>query len=167
VTVADSGSRASRPQPDVQSEVDLTDDGRPDVQGRSVGELLGEVTGDLSALMHKEVELAKLEARQAVEMAKTELKDEATKAGRGAGLLAGAGVAGHLVLVFLSLMLMFVLENVIGIEWSALIVALVWAVVGAVLFTMGRKALREVRPVPERTIETVKEDLEWQRNQIS
>ena len=147
--------------------MDLTDDGRPNVEGRSVGELLGEVTGGLSTLVHKEIELAKLEAKQAVEMAKTELKDEATKAGKGAGMLVGAGVAGHFVLVFVSLMLMFVLENVIGIEFSALIVALLWAVVGAVLFTMGRKALREVRPVPERTIETVKEDLEWQRNQIS
>ena len=165
--VSDSGSRAFRPQPDPRIDVDLTDDGRPDVEGRSVGELLGEVTGGLSALMHKEIELAKLEAKQAVEMAKTELKDEATKASKGAGMLVGAGVAGHFVLVFVSLMLMFLLQNVIGIEFSALIVALLWAVVGAVLFTMGRKALREVRPVPERTIETVKEDLEWQRNQIN
>jgi hypothetical protein len=163
VTVADTGSRGSG----AHSKVGVTDEGRPDVQGRSVGELLGEVTGDLSALMHKEIELAKLEARQAVETAKTELKDEATKAGKGAGLVAGAGVAGHLVLVFVSLLVMSLLENVIGIEWAALIVALLWALVGAVLFSLGRKALREVRPVPERTIETVKEDLEWQRSQIS
>ena len=132
-----------------------------------MGELLGEVTGDLSALMHKEIELAKLEAKQAVEMAKSEMKDEATKAGKGAGLVAGAGVAGHLMLVFLSLLVMSLLDNVMDLEWAALLVALLWAVVGAVLFTMGRKALREVRPVPERTIETVKEDVEWQRNQIS
>jgi len=164
--VSDTGAHAYSPPPRSPSRVDLTDDGRPNVEGRSVGELLGEVTGGLSTLVHKEIELAKLEAKQAVEMAKTELKDEATKAGKGAGMLVGAGVAGHFVLVFVSLMLMFVLENVIGIEFSALIVALLWAVVGAVLFTMGRKALREVRPVPERTIETVKEDLEWQRNQI-
>jgi len=162
VTVSDTGAHAFRAQPDV----DLTHDGRPNVEGRSVGELLGEVTGDLSTLMHKEIELAKLEAKQAVDLAKTELKEEATKSGKGAGMIAGAGVAGHFVLVFLSLMLMFLLENAIGFEFSALIVALLWAVVGAVLFTMGRKALREVRPVPERTIETVKEDLEWQRNQI-
>ena len=165
--VTDTGAHAFQAQPGPPAEVDFTDDGRPDVEGRSVGELLGEVTGDLSTLMHKEIELAKLEAKQAVEMAKSEMKDEAVKAGKGAGMLAGAGVAGHLVLVFLSLMLMFVLENAIGIEWSALIVALLWAIVGAVLYTMGRKALREVRPVPERTIETVKEDVEWQRNQIS
>ena len=163
MTVADTGSGGSGPYP----EVGVTDEGRPDVQGRSVGELLGEVTGGLSALMHKEIELAKLEARQAVEMAKTELKDEATKAGKGAGLLAGAGIAAHLVLVFVSLMVMSLLDNVMDLEWAALIVALLWAVLGAVLFTLGRKALREVRPVPERTIETVKEDLEWQRNQIS
>jgi hypothetical protein len=163
VTVADAGSRGSGPHPDVGA----TDVGRPDVHGRSVGELLGEVTGDLSALMHKEIELAKLEAKQAVEMAKSEMKDEAAKAGKGAGLLAGAGVAAHLVLVFLSLLVMSLLDNLMDLEWAALIVALLWAVVGAVLFTLGRKALREVRPVPERTIETVKEDLEWQRNQIS
>ena len=161
------GSRAFRPQPEVPSGVDFTDEGRPDVEGRSVGELLGEVTGDLSSLMHKEIELAKLEAKQAVEMAKTEFKDEATKAGKGAGLLAGAGVAAHFALAFVSLMLMFLLENVMPLELAALIVAALWAVVGAVLFTRGRKELREVRPVPERTIETVKEDLEWQRNQIS
>ena len=161
--MSDNGARTFQPQPDV----DLTDTGRPNVEGRSVGELLGEVTGDLSSLMHKEIELAKLEAKQAVEMAKTELKDEATKAGKGAGMLAGAGVAGHFALGFLSLMLMFLLGNVMNLEWAALIVALLWAVVGAVLFSLGRKALREVRPVPERTIETVKEDLEWQRNQIS
>jgi hypothetical protein len=163
VIVADTGARAFEPQP----EVGLTDDGRPEVQGRSVGELLGEVTGDLSTLMHKEIELAKLEARQAVELAKTELKAEATEAGKGAGLLAGAGVAGHFVLVFMSLVVMFLLDNLMNLEWAALVVAVLWAVVGAVLYTTGRKALREVRPVPERTIETVKEDLEWQRNQIS
>ena len=161
--MADTGSRGSGSR----SDLGVTDEGRPDVQGRSVGELLGEVTGDLSALMHKEIELAKLEARQAVEMAKSEMKEEATKAGRGAGLLAGAGVAGHLVLVFVSLLVMFLLDNLMGLQWAALIVALVWAVVGAVLFSLGRRALREVRPVPERTIETVKEDVEWQRNQIS
>ena len=125
MTVADTGSGGSGPYPDVGA----IDEGRPDVQGRSVGELLGEVTGDLSALMHKEIELAKLEARQAVEMAKSEMKEEATKAGRGAGLLAGAGVAGHLVLVFVSLLVMFLLDNLMGLQWAALIVALVWAVV--------------------------------------
>ncbi|MEA3551889.1 phage holin family protein, partial [Pseudarthrobacter sp. C1] len=61
----------------------------------SLGELLGDVTRDLSTLMRQEVELAK-----------AELKQSATKAGKGSGMLAGAGVAGHFVLVFLSLALM-------------------------------------------------------------
>ena len=142
MTVADTGSGGSGPHPDVGA----TDEGRPDMQGRSVGELLGEVTGDLSALMRKEIELAKLEAQQAVQMAKSEMKDEATKAGKAAGLVAGAGVAGHLMLVFLSLLVMSLLDNVMDLEWAALLVALLWAVVGAVLFTMGRKALRESGP---------------------
>ncbi|MEA3552183.1 phage holin family protein, partial [Pseudarthrobacter sp. C1] len=64
-------------------------------ENASLGELLGDVTRDLSTLMRQEVELAK-----------AELKQSATKAGKGSGMLAGAGVAGHFVLVFLSLALM-------------------------------------------------------------
>ncbi|WP_354176581.1 phage holin family protein, partial [Arthrobacter nitrophenolicus] len=56
----------------------------------SLGELLGDVTRDLSTLMRQEVELAK-----------AELKQSASRAGKGSGMLAGAGVAGHFVLVFL------------------------------------------------------------------
>ena len=61
----------------------------PDVEGQSVGDLLGRVTTDLSTLMRKEVELAKVE-----------IKEEATKAGKASGMLAGAGAVGYLVLVF-------------------------------------------------------------------
>lgn len=138
------------------------DDGRPDVADRSVGELIGEVTKDLSSLMRKELELAKLE-----------VKAEATKAGKGAGMLAGAGVAGHLALVFLSLTLMYVLYSLFGgndpadFVWAALIVTALWAVVAAVLASMGRKRLKEVNPKPEQTVETLKEDAQWIKAQSS
>jgi len=132
------------------------DGSRPDVSDRSVGELIGEVAKDLSTLMRKELELAKVE-----------VKAEAAKAGKGAGLLAGAGVAGHLMLIFLSLTLMYFLYSLFGgndpadFVWAALIVTLIWAVIAAVLASMGRKQLKDVNPKPEQTVETLKEDAQW------
>lgn len=118
----------------------------PDVSNSSVGELLGRVTQDLSALMRQELELAKAEVRQ-----------EVTKSGKAAGLLGGAGFAGYLVLLFASIALWWGLSNVMDQGWAALIVAAIWAVIGAVLYTSGRRQMREVHPKPERTIETVRE----------
>ena len=132
------------------------DTGRRDVEGRSVGELLGEVTGDLSRLMRQEVALAKVE-----------LKEEATKTGKASGMLAGAGAVGYLVLVFLSLALMFALDNVMGIGWAALLTAVLLGIVSAVLFVLGRNRLKQVNPTPEQTVETLKEDVQWARNRNS
>jgi uncharacterized membrane protein YqjE len=132
------------------------DTGRPDVEGRSVGELLGEVTGDLSKLMRQEVALAKVE-----------LKEEAAKAGKAGGMLGGAGAVGYLVLVFLSLALMFALDNVMGIGWAALLTAVLLGIVAAVLFVLGRKRLKQVNPKPEQTVETLKEDVQWAKNRNS
>lgn len=128
----------------------------PDVTNRSVGELIGEVAKDLSTLMRKELELAKIE-----------VKEEAAKAGKGAGMLGGAGVAGHLMLIFLSLTIVYILDNVMGIEWAALIVTVIWAIVAAVLASMGRKQLKQVNPKPEQTVESLKEDAQWIKAQNS
>jgi hypothetical protein len=119
---------------------------RADVSNSSVGELLGEVTRDLSTLMRQEMELAK-----------AEIKQEITKTGKGAGLLGGAGFAGYMVLLFLSIALWWALANVMNEAWAALIVALLWAVVGAVLYARGRAQLRAVHPKPEQTVETLRE----------
>jgi hypothetical protein len=129
---------------------------RPDVEGRSVGDLLGEVTGDLSRLMRQELELAK-----------TEIRAEAVKAGRAGGLLGGAGVLAHLTLVFFALALMWALGNVMDLGWAAVIVGALLAIGAAVLFVVGRRQLREVNPKPELTVETVKEDVRWARTQNS
>ncbi|MEN1974581.1 phage holin family protein [Cellulomonas sp. P4] len=107
-----------------------------------MGDLIGSVTQDLSELVRQEVELAK-----------AELGQSARRAGRGSGMLAGAGVAGHFVLAFLSLALWWGLP--IGKAWSAVVVAVVWGVVAAVLALRGRAELRRVRGAP-RTAETVK-----------
>jgi hypothetical protein len=118
---------------------------RPEVAQRSVGDLLGEVTSDLSTLMRQEVELAK-----------AELKEEATKTGKAAGLLAGSGFAGYMVALFLSIALWWALANVMDQGWAALIVAALWAVIAAVLWVVGRQKLRDVHPTPERTLATLK-----------
>lgn len=124
--------------------------GRVEPTEASVGELVTEVTRDLTTLVRQELELAR-----------AEMKEEVAKAGKGAGLLGGAGFAGYLVLLFLSLALMFGLDGWMPIGWAALIVAVLWAIVTAVLYARGRRSLREVNPKPERTIDTVKEDVEW------
>jgi hypothetical protein len=106
---------------------------------------MGEVTRDLSTLVRQEVELAK-----------AELKQEATKAGKAAGMYGGAGFAGYMVLLFASIALWWGLSNVMDQGWAALVVAVLWAVAGAVLFVVARGQLREVRGMP-RTTETVKD----------
>src|SRR3954452_12084282 len=124
----------------------MIDEGRPDVEGASVGALIGEVTKDLSTLMRQELELAK-----------AELKIEAKKAGQGAGMFGAAGFAGYMVLLFLSIALWWALENVMDAGLAALIVAVIWAVIGAVAFVLGRKKFREVNPKPERTVDTLQQ----------
>jgi nitrate/nitrite transporter NarK len=99
-----------------------------------------------------------------VELAKAELKQEATKAGKAAGMLGGAGFAGYLAVVLLSFALVFALGNVMNLGWAALIVAVIWGIIGAVLFANGRKRLKTVDPVPRRTADTLKEDAQWLKN---
>jgi hypothetical protein len=111
----------------------------------SLGDLLGEVTRDMSTLMRQEVELAKVE-----------LKQSAARAGKGSGMLAGAGVAGHFVLLFLSLALWWALGTVMGLGWAAVVVAVIWGVVAAVLAAMGRKELNAIKGMPQ-TAETLQE----------
>ena len=116
----------------------------PDVGQRSVGELIGEVTNDLSTLMRQEMTLAK-----------AEMKEEAAKTGKAAGMLGGAGFAGYMLVMFLSIAVWWGLGDAIGRAWSALVVAIVWGIVAAVLYSNGRKKMREVHPRPERTMSTL------------
>jgi len=124
----------------------MTEAGRPEVSGTSVGELISEVTTDLSVLMRQELALAK-----------AELTVEAKKAGQGAGMFGAAGFAGYMVLLFLSFALWWALENVMDAGLAALIVAVLWGVIGAVAFVLGRKKFRQVNPKPERTVDTLQQ----------
>jgi len=123
---------------------------------RSLGEIVGDVAQDMTTLVKQEIELAR-----------TELKQEATKAGKGAGMLGGAGVAGLLFLVFLSLTITFLLDNWMPLEVAALIVTAVWAVVAAVLAARGRRELKRSNPQLPKTQQTIKEDAAWARAQKS
>lgn len=115
-----------------------------DVGDVSVGDLIGNVTRDLSTLMRQELALAQ-----------AEIKQEVSKTTKAAGALSGAAVAGFIVALFLSLALWAALSNVMDAGWAALIVAVIWAVIAAVLFVVGRSKLREVNPKPERTVDTL------------
>ena len=86
--------------------------------------------------------------RQELALAKAELKQEAVKSGKAAGLLGGAGFAGYMLALFLSIAAGWGLANVMDQSWAALIVAAVWAVIGAPLYAAGRNRLREINPGP-------------------
>lgn len=125
----------------------------PGTAGKSIGELIGEVSDDLSRLFRQEIELAK-----------SEMKAEAGKAGKAAGMLGAAGVGGLMTLVLLSFALVFALGSAMPLGWAALIVAVIWAVVSAILYATGRQRMRQVDPMPRRTVETLKEDAQWLKN---
>jgi hypothetical protein len=122
----------------------------------SPGQLASEVAKDMSTLVRQEVALAK-----------AELQQEAKTAGTAVGAFGGAGFAGYFVLVFLSLAGMYGLDAVMPIGWAALIVAAVWAVIAAVFAVIGRRKMKGFNPKPERTIETVKEDVQWAKTRNS
>jgi len=120
------------------------------VEDSSLGEIVGRLASDFSRLMRAEIALAKAEAKE-------EVKD----ASKGAGMLAGAGYAGHLLVLFGSLALMFLLNVWMPIGWAALIVAVIWGIVGFVLYSSGRKNLQRATPPMTETVETLKEDAQW------
>lgn len=111
----------------------------------SLGDLLGEVTKDLSTLMRQELELAK-----------AELRVSAKKSAKAGAMLGGAGYAGHITVLFLSITLWMALAYLIGLGWAALVVAVIWGIVAAILYVVGRKKIQEVEVAPQ-TVETLKE----------
>jgi uncharacterized membrane protein YqjE len=128
----------------------------PKAADQSLGELVGEMTSDLSTLMRKEVELAKLE-----------LKEEAQKAGKAAGMLGAGGVSAYFAVLFASFALAWLLNEVMHVALAFLVVAVLYGIAAAVLAKVGRDRLQDVNPVPEQTVETLKDDAAWVRAQKS
>ncbi|HEV7216941.1 MAG TPA: phage holin family protein [Chloroflexota bacterium] len=110
----------------------------------SLGDLIGEVSKDFSTLFRQELELAK-----------AELQQSATRAGKGAGLFAGAAMAGYFVLLFLSIALWWALGYLVGNGWSAVIIAVIWAIIALIMFLVGKSEMQRIKGMPK-TVETVK-----------
>ncbi len=126
----------------------MTDINTPSEQkaaNTSLGDLLGEVTRDLSTLMRQEIELAK-----------AELTQSAKRAGKGAGLLGGAGYSAMMAVLFISIAVWWGLGYLVGNAWSGLIVAVVWGLVALVLYLRGRTAIKSIQGAPQ-TVDTLKE----------
>jgi hypothetical protein len=139
-----------------------------DLRQRSTLELVKDLTHQASALVHQEVELVKLEVRENVELAKSEMTEKAKTAGAGVALLTAAGVAGLMALGALTAFLILALDGVMPAWAGAVCVAAIWAIAGAILALYGRRKIDEMgTAVPSRTIEAVKEDVEWLTHQKS
>jgi uncharacterized membrane protein YqjE len=122
-----------------------------DLHDSSIGELLKRLSQETSDLVRQELELAKAEATE-----------KGKQAGKGAGMLGGAGVAGLLALGTLTATIVLLLNHAMADWLAALIVTVVWGAIAGVLALRGRDQLKEAAPpVPEQTVETVKEDVRW------
>jgi len=126
-------------------------DAQQDLREQSTGDLVKQLTQQVSTLVRQEVELEKVE-----------MADKGKKAGIGFGMFGGAGVAALLGLGALTAFLILVLDLAMPAWAAALIVGVIWAAVAGVLALQGREKVKEVgTPLPEETTESVKEDVEW------
>ena len=137
-----------------------TADGRftqtQDPREESVGQLLGDLSADFTTLVRQEIALAKVE-----------MTDKAKTAAKGLVPMVIGGVIGLAVLGAFTAFLIALLAEVMPVWLAALIVTIVYAIVATVLVQSGRKKLKEVAPpVPEQTIETIKEDVQWAKTQM-
>lgn len=147
-------STATSPKPTPPPSADTAH--RSAGETRSVGEIVADVATDMTTLIRKEMDLAK-----------TEMKQEFTKAGKGAGMLGGAGATGYLAVFFISLALVYLLDNVMPVELAALIVGLIWAAVAGLLAMSGKKELEHANPDLPKTKSQVKEDIQWTKAHTS
>jgi hypothetical protein len=126
-----------------------------DLRERSLGELLRQLSEQTTRLVHQELELAK-----------AELTQKGKQAGAGAGLFGGAGALGLAALGALTACFILALNALMPAWLAALIVAVVYGAIAAFLSLRGRDRVKQATPlVPEQTIETVKEDVEWAKTQ--
>jgi hypothetical protein len=128
-----------------------------DLRERPIGELLKQLSEHATRLVRQEIELAK-----------AELTQKGKQAGMGAGLFGAAGAIGFLALAALTTCFILALDAVMPAWLAALIVAVVYGAIAAVLALRGRAKVKQaVPPVPEQTIETVKEDVQWAKTQTT
>ena len=131
------------------------DNGQGELHDRPIGELLKELSNETTTLVRKELELAK-----------AEMAEKGKQAGVGVGMFGGAGVGGFLGLAALTAAAIAALATGMATWVAALIVGVLWLAVAAGLGLTGKNKVQEaVPPVPEQSIENVKEDVQWAKTQ--
>jgi hypothetical protein len=123
---------------------------------RPIGELFSDLTRSLQTLIRKEVELAKVE-----------MKEQTSRAGKGAAMLAIGGVGGFVALLLLSFAAAWGLAEAIAPGWAFLVVGVLYLLIAGPLLLVGKKKLATVKPVPSQTVETLKEDAEVAKASLS
>jgi hypothetical protein len=125
---------------------------RPDA---TLGDLVSEMTSELGTLLRQEVELAKVET-----------KEEVGKAAKAGAMFGGAGAAGWFAILLFSFALAWLLDQAMNRALAFFLVGLVWLVAALVLYTIARRNVREIEPLPQ-TVESIKEDVAWAKAQRS
>ena len=134
-----------------------TDFDRPDsLREQSMGELFKQLSDDLSKLVRQELKLAQ-----------AEMTEKGKRAGIGAGMFGGAGLVGFVALLTLTACVIAALAEAMDVWLAALIVTVIYAAGAGVLALGGKRKVSEATPpVPEQTVETVKEDVQWAKTQL-
>ena len=123
---------------------------------KSLGQLLGELSSEFTALLQTQIELAKVEVR-----------DEASQVAKTAGMFGGAALAGYFALLLLSFAAAWGLANVMNEGWAFFIIGVVYAAVAAALYLQARTRAKALDLVPEQTVASLKEDMQWARQRLS
>lgn len=123
---------------------------------KSLGDLVGDLTSEFSTLVSTHIDLAK-----------AEIKQDAREAGRAGAMFGGAGVAALLALVMVSTAAAWALAETMAAGWAFLIVGVIWGLVAAVLAMSGKKKVDEMNPGPHETMQEIKEDRQWIKNQTN
>ena len=135
----------------------MTDERYPlEEPDKSLGDLIGDLTSEFSSLVSTHVDLAK-----------AEIKQDVRDAGKAGGLFGAAGVAALLALILLSSAAAWGLAEVMAAGWAFLIVGALWALVAALLAFGGKKQIDDMDPGPQQTLEELKEDKQWLKNQTN
>jgi uncharacterized membrane protein YqjE len=131
------------------------DPSQPVDPDQSLGELISRMTSDVGQLVSTQIELAKVE-----------IKEEVARAGKGVGMVGGGGLAAYFALLLFSFSLAYWLADAFdNVAAGFVVVGLVYAAVAAVLVVKGKQQISSATPIAEHTIETIKEDVEWARQQ--
>ena len=140
--------------------------------------LVRQLADETVTLVRQELELARAEAarageavvtlaKQELQLATAEMQEKGRKAAPGVGMIGAAAGLALLAAGALTAFLILVLDGLMATWLAALLVGLVYALVAGVLYVIGKQRVADAGPfLPEQTIETVKEDIEWAKTQI-